>query len=156
MAILYIGRRSRRKAALLRSNGRYALTRDVEGWRGRFGVARGTGNGNNIHDTGTEEGLDERGEAPPPYAPGTKPPSIRTNDGRRQGTNSRHVGTEGVELEDFSIRDERRPPGYGEHTYLSLGEDVANLRRPDPVITVSDNLGSMRRTSSQGGSMSHS
>ena len=61
-----IARRRRNRLIRLRDNQQSALARDVETWPGR---RRGVGARwrNAGADTTVEEGLDERGEAPPPY-----------------------------------------------------------------------------------------
>ncbi|ESZ94438.1 hypothetical protein SBOR_5156 [Sclerotinia borealis F-4128] len=88
--LLYFTRRRKRKAELLRNNGRTALARDVQtfaDFRTRFGPRRGGSRvmGMTMGSTGvhreTPEGLDERGEAPPAYVEGGKPPSLRSDDG---------------------------------------------------------------------------
>jgi hypothetical protein len=123
----------------MRSNGRHALARDVEGWRSLFGVGRIGGSSNDIHSTGIEEGLDERGEAPPPYAPGSKPLSVRIEDLRRQSTSSSGVGN--VDLGTRS-RDGIRLPGYHEHSDLGFVEAII---RPETAVTASERFRSMRR-----------
>ncbi|KAK6597857.1 hypothetical protein H4I96_08809 [Botrytis cinerea] len=81
--------RRKRKALLRRHNGQNALARDVQSFadfRTRFGPRRG-GAGVMGMTMGTmganrerQEGLDERGEAPPAYMEGDKPPSLRSED----------------------------------------------------------------------------
>ncbi|CCD44181.1 hypothetical protein BcDW1_4257 [Botrytis cinerea BcDW1] len=87
--LLYITQRRKRKALLRRHNGQNALARDVQSFadfRTRFGPRRG-GAGVMGMTMGTmganrerQEGLDERGEAPPAYMEGDKPPSLRSED----------------------------------------------------------------------------
>ncbi|TEY74834.1 hypothetical protein BOTCAL_0069g00310 [Botryotinia calthae] len=91
--LLYITQRRKRKALLIRHNGQNALARDVQSFadfRTRFGPRRvGAGvMGMTMGTMGTmgadrerQEGLDERGEAPPAYVEGDKPPSLRSEDG---------------------------------------------------------------------------
>lgn len=108
--------------------------------------------------------MDERGEAPPPYVPGSKPPSLRSVDinapaaaeVRRSGERSSSSG-EPVELRRMS-GDGREtggthPPEY--HTAVS-SEDIADVRRPTTAVTASDRFGSMRRLISATGSTTHS
>jgi hypothetical protein len=135
LAIFCITRRRKQKAALIRSQGQLALARDIEGWRGHFGVGRIT---RSSHISDREEGLDERGEAPPPYVHGSKPPSIRTIEGRRPRTTSRHTGTGDVELGDMS-RHGNDPPAY-EQTTLGHNVDVVDIRRPEAAVTASDRV----------------
>ncbi|PQE25352.1 hypothetical protein CJF30_00000047 [Rutstroemia sp. NJR-2017a BBW] len=89
--IFFVSRRRRQKAVLLRNNGQSALARDVQSFaefRQRFGprrvgaglmgMTRGPVNGGVYRER--QEGLDERGEAPPAYVEGDKPPSLRSVD----------------------------------------------------------------------------
>jgi hypothetical protein len=146
LCLLYVGRRKRRKAAIMRSNSQRALARDVEGFRTRLRGRTGLGWNNGPtqrNRSDLEEGLDERGEAPPPYVPGTKPPSLRSVEGvRRPSTSSEHRVGEAVELRPMS-RDVEHPPGYHEHQDLASGGDVG-IARPDTAVTASDRFGSMR------------
>lgn len=139
IGILWFTKRRKQKAALMRFQGQRALARDVEGWRGRFGVGRAGGTSRSIR----QEGLDERGEAPPPYVPGSKPPSIRTTDGRRPSTTVRSVGVEDVEMGDMR-RDDNAPPDY-EETNPSHDTDIADIRRPVTAIIAPGRVGSIER-----------
>jgi hypothetical protein len=138
---------------MIRSHSQRALARDVESFRSRLGMGR-TGLGFNngmIHrnTSDVEEGLDERGEAPPPYVPGSKPPSLRSVEGvGRPRTSSEHRVGEAVELRQMR-GDIERPPGYHEH--LVPDNDVA-ITRPDTAVTASERFGSMRRLISNTGS----
>ncbi|KAE8445465.1 hypothetical protein EG329_013355 [Mollisiaceae sp. DMI_Dod_QoI] len=128
ICILYIGRRKKRKAALLRSQSQRALATDVAGFRARFGnrnARTGAGSYGGAPGIDGVEGLDERGEAPPPYVPGTKPPKAAGD----------------VELGDMGGVPIHRPPDYNEH----VDEAGLSVRRPDTVITASERFGSMRR-----------
>ncbi|RAL64136.1 hypothetical protein DID88_003324 [Monilinia fructigena] len=87
--LLYITRRRKQKAELLRNGGPVALPRDVQSFtefRTRFGPRRGgpglmgMAMGIGVHME-IQEGLDDRGEAPPAYVEGDKPPSLRSTDG---------------------------------------------------------------------------
>lgn len=164
--VLYIGRQKKRKAALSQTRGQRALARDVEGWRSRFGVGR-TGIGraamgraggynNNIHDVNAEDGLNERGEAPPPYVPGSKPPSISSEELQRPSTAaSSHLHTDSVELSNMEPTS--NPPGYNEpHNRRSIDESsLADITRPGPVLTASERHASVRRPASFSGSPDH-
>lgn len=104
---------------LARSSSQRALASDVEGFRSRFNFGGGAGafgmGGATYRGMprtrtrrgageGEVEGLDERGEAPPPYVEGQKPPSIRESrsDGLPEG--------EEVEMRDLG----HEPPSYDE------------------------------------------
>jgi hypothetical protein len=106
----------------------------VEGWRTRFRA-----NYNNGRVEEREDGLDERGEAPPPYAPGSKPPSIRSHE-RRSTDNG--IGEE-VELQRTSAGN--NPPEYHEAARSGTEEDIGEITRPRTAVTASERFGSMRR-----------
>ncbi|KAB8290743.1 hypothetical protein EYC80_008380 [Monilinia laxa] len=87
--LLLITRRRKQKAELLRNGGPVAIARDVQSFaefRTRFGPRRGgpglmgMAMGIGVHRE-PQEGLDDRGEAPPAYVEGDKPPSLRSSDG---------------------------------------------------------------------------
>lgn len=153
LCVLYIGRRKKRKAELIRSNSQRALARDVEGFR-RFGRGRnGLGWPTSTpprHRRDVEEGLDERGEAPPPYVPGTKPPSLRTVEREtRPSTNSGHAEGEAVEMRRMS-REVEHPPGYNDH---SVSESPVGVTRPDTAVLASERFSSARRLINHTGSL---
>ena len=150
--VLYIGRRKKRKAALIQTRGQRELARDVEGWRARWGVGRVGIYNSNIHETGVEDGLNERGEAPPPYVPGSKPPSISSDELRRPSTAaSSHLHTEPVELSNMGAASS--PPGYNEHFNRASENGLGDITRPGPVITASARQSSVRRPTSSTGSL---
>jgi hypothetical protein len=108
-----------------------------------------------------EEGLDERGEAPPPYGAERKPPSLRSVDVaapaevRRSG--ERSADGEAVELRRMSGETGREmeghePPGY--HAAVAE-EDIGDITRPTTAVTASDRFGSVRRLLSNTDSTSH-
>ncbi|KAH8796663.1 hypothetical protein BGZ57DRAFT_864507 [Hyaloscypha finlandica] len=131
----------------MRSNSQRALARDVEGFRrfgrtmGRSGLGWPTSTTQRIRSD-VEEGLNERGEAPPPYVPGTKPPSLRSVEReRRESSSSEHIVGEAVELRPLS-KDVEHPPGYHEHPTSEAGTGVA---RPDTAVTASERFSYTRR-----------
>lgn len=80
-------RRRRQKQAKNRSGGQSALARDLETWPGaRRQAAR-------------DEGLNERGEAPPPYVPKELEPAVIRGEAFELGRGS---------------QEERKPPDYHE------------------------------------------
>ena len=91
-----IARRRRNRLIQLRDNQQSALARDVETWPGR---RRGVGARwrNAEEDNAVEEGLDERGEAPPPYLKEPEPAHL---DAREE-----------VELHNMPTQ-EGKPPDY--------------------------------------------
>ncbi|TAQ87835.1 hypothetical protein B7494_g3857 [Chlorociboria aeruginascens] len=153
LTILLVGRRKKRKAELMRSRGQTALARDVDRWRGIFGVGRNGSRNNMQEPRETLEGLDDRGEAPPPYVPGTKPPSIRSVEHRssiehREGREAQESGLPSAET--VELRRLSGPPKYDESEEGSSG-----VRRPDTAITASERYGSTRRLLSHTTSSSH-
>ncbi|CZT02821.1 uncharacterized protein RAG0_09823 [Rhynchosporium agropyri] len=147
LAMLYYGKRKKQKAALMRSNSQRALAEDVEGLRNRFGMGRGAmrrahhgvagGAGDERQRNELRaEGLDERGEAPPPYNAGSKPPSLRSGEGvdvRQFERGTGHV----VEMSGLpSARQD--PPGYGQETGVngsgSGSWSELDMARPGPVV----------------------
>ena len=91
-----IARRRRNRLIRLRDHQQSALARDVETWPGR---RRGVGarwRNAGVEPT-VEEGLDERGEAPPPYLKEPEPAHLDTR--------------EGVELHNMPPQ-EGKPPDY--------------------------------------------
>ncbi|EKD16995.1 uncharacterized protein L3040_000474 [Drepanopeziza brunnea f. sp. 'multigermtubi'] len=127
LLIICIGKRRKQKAATVRLNSRAALARDVEGYRARFGIGRAGmrrahagGMRMGVAPPERTEGLNEEGEAPPPYNPGSKPPSVRSTDGVREGGRAREV--EMQDIQDVT-RPRRGPPGYHEPTSAGSGLD---------------------------------
>ncbi|KAI9881619.1 MAG: hypothetical protein M1830_000183 [Pleopsidium flavum] len=113
LAVLWsIHRRKKKNSARSRNSGHNALERDLEGWMGtrRWGTGGWRGGGG----PRGEEGLDERGEAPPPYVP---PEPRPTHDGL-VGVDERVDGghsTAGLSIPLRTLsRDERKPPDYRE------------------------------------------
>jgi hypothetical protein len=139
--VLYLGRRKRRKTALMQSHGRRALARDVEGWRSRLGVGRPSASSHTIGRAAREDGLDDRGEAPPPYVPRSKSPSIRSQELRRPTTSLSHAQGEVIEL--AGVHGDANPPGYHEHMNCWSGRNSVEITRPDMAVTASERVGSM-------------
>ena len=106
LALVYwtLARRRHQRLQASRSVQQNALAQDLQIWPGR---RRGLGRWRAAPDNNrTEEGLDERGEAPPPYL--KEPEQAHPHDN----------GDEGVELRDMS-RPQGKPPAYGEATSRS-------------------------------------
>ncbi|KAG4435246.1 hypothetical protein IFR05_009279 [Cadophora sp. M221] len=154
VAMLYIGKRKKQKAQILRSHSQRALAQDVEGLRNRFGMGRGAmrrahaggGAGEVQRIDERTEGLNERGEAPPPYNPGSKPPSIRSDDGVavREVDVSRPGTRDGQMVELNTIEPQRQdPPGYHEEANRNtnmnnVGDESwadLDMARPAPAVT---------------------
>ncbi|KAL8832366.1 MAG: hypothetical protein Q9191_000323 [Dirinaria sp. TL-2023a] len=104
-----ISRRRRRKITQLRNNRQDALAQDLESWSGtRRWIIAGRWR-TAAPEPRVEEGLNERGEAPPPYMPQMPEPSHTTGAGRT---------SDGIEL-----RDVRKPPEYEAGTFSSKPEE---------------------------------
>lgn len=69
VAIWLIHRRKVRHLTIRRQNGQQALARDGEAWPGTRRLLHGRYGATNSVLLRPTEGLDERGEAPPPYQP---------------------------------------------------------------------------------------
>jgi len=126
-----IHRRRRRRKAQFHNSGQTALARDLDGWvntrRWYYGSGRG-GLGGSL--ARREEGLDEHGEAPPPY----KPRADATTDtpGIAGGTTVLPSGEDHDAVTGLSIplrtlsragRATLKPPGYQETIHpISVGE----------------------------------
>ncbi|KAL8660296.1 MAG: hypothetical protein Q9202_006673 [Teloschistes flavicans] len=132
IAYLVYARRQRTRIALSRRNAQRALARDLERWGG--GSAGGLNRFRSPPTTMTrssprsrrEEGLDERGEAPPPYLP-KEPEPIYTAVGERG--------------EDIPLREmgrDQKPPDYeeGPSSAATAGADVtvAQQQQAPPVV----------------------
>jgi hypothetical protein len=146
ICILYVGRRKKQKAALLRSQSQRALATDVAGFRARFGNRPGRTNGGSYGGgrprLGRVEGLDERGEAPPPYVPGAKPPSIGSAEGLPTATGP---SADGVELEEMNISQSvHQPPLYDQR----VEESGLSVRGSDAEETANERSGSTTATGS--------
>jgi len=102
-----------------------------------------------MHSTGREEGSDERGEAPPPYLPGSKRLSVRVENLGRHSTSSIDAGNMEPVMMDM---DGTRPPGYHENTDLGSGEGLSRL---ETAVTASGRFASMRRSMGSSGSWDH-
>lgn len=95
--ILYLSwtRNRRKRIQRYQDNREHALHRDLDRWgddhRGWYGYRRGF-----LRLSRREEGLDERGEAPPPYMPDQPPPAV-------------------LPLDSLSP-DHRKPPKYAVHS----------------------------------------
>lgn len=103
-----ISRRRRRKITQLRNNRQDALAQDLESWSGtRRWIIAGRWR-TAAPEPRVEEGLNERGEAPPPYMPQMPEPS-HSGAGR---------ASDGIEL-----RDVRKPPEYEAGPFSSKPEE---------------------------------
>jgi len=108
--ILYLSWTRNRKKRLeqFQHNREYALHRDLDRWD-RWGAhGRWMYHGNRrgfMREPRREEGLDERGEAPPPYMPDRPPPVVVRDDSIHQDQR------QNVPLQDLSP-DQRKPPDY--------------------------------------------
>ncbi|KAL8858991.1 MAG: hypothetical protein Q9178_004472 [Gyalolechia marmorata] len=128
LGILYlvIARRKRQKLAQRRQNGQRALARDLERWGGggpwgpgRFRMPRSSG----TRQPRREEGLDESGEAPPPYVPKEPEPAYTRAQGGSPGPGN-------IQLHDMNAMD-HKPPDYDEGPSSPPGRGPGPAMRGD-------------------------
>ena len=129
LGILYLtyARRQRQRLALRRQNGQRALARDLERWGGGgpWGpsrlprIPRNTSGVRRPQPPRREEGLNENGEAPPPYIP--KEPERAYVGSQRGG-----LGND-IPLRDMGSMD-HKPPDYDE------GPSSRGAAAPGPVM----------------------
>jgi hypothetical protein len=93
------------------------------------------------------EGLNERGEAPPPYVPGTKPPSLRSTDRVAVPVPGSEESGD-VELGDMTRPvPPPQPPGYNEHAQDERANDgrfPPVVQRPATAVTANERYASTR------------
>ncbi|MCJ1482166.1 hypothetical protein MMC06_002328 [Schaereria dolodes] len=116
-------RRRRRKIAQSRNGRHSALARDLEGWPGGRRWAQGRWRTAIGGEPRPEEGLNERGEAPPPYVP-------TEHESRSIGRTLMRDMDHSIPLQNLSI-DEAKPPDYEHGT---APEDL-DLTRPAPAFS---------------------
>lgn len=106
---LFYMKRQRQKTARTRQNGQRALARDLERWGGGgpWGPGRFRHPRSSPRQPRRDEGLDEQGEAPPPYIP--KEPEPAYTEPHRDGPGAGHD----VPLHDMA-RPDQKPPDYNE------------------------------------------
>ncbi|KAF2659900.1 hypothetical protein K491DRAFT_712196 [Lophiostoma macrostomum CBS 122681] len=133
LALWLIRRRRKRRKEQMRLSGQNALARDLDGWVSTRRWMHGAWRHNQT--TGIvrrEEGLDEHGEAPPPYQPKSEITVVQ--DGTSQDIAS------GLTIPLTTLSREGngplRPPGYEERA--RRGE--ASSDRPDTVMTSTTHL----------------
>ncbi|KAI4178257.1 MAG: hypothetical protein L6R41_008468 [Letrouitia leprolyta] len=111
LGIIYIAyaRRQRQKILTSRRNGQQALARDLERWPGSgpWGPGRFRMPRSSPRQPRREEGLNERGEAPPPYVPKELEPAYTGPASDRAG-----LGND-IPLQDLT-RPDQKPPDYDE------------------------------------------
>jgi hypothetical protein len=130
MFLWWIHKRRKRRKEQMRLSGRDALARDMDGWintsRWFYGTRRHNQTSTFVR---REEGLDEHGEAPPPYQPKSDVTMAHTTTGGSQEA----VVDLAIPLRTFS-RDAAEPgcpPGYR----ISIRHTEGSILRPDTVNT---------------------
>ena len=112
----FLARRRRRRMVMLSTNRQNALQRDLEGWHGTRYWGHGRWGTPAAHDTRPEEGLDERGLAPPPYIPAAPKP-VYAGSGPNEESAER-----AIPLQNLHNNDEK-PPDYMQRS-VDLGDSV--------------------------------
>ncbi|KAF2193711.1 hypothetical protein K469DRAFT_745205 [Zopfia rhizophila CBS 207.26] len=126
----WIHRRKKRRKEQLRLSGQNALARDLDGWvNTRRWMHGGWRHNHTAAFVRREEGLDERGEAPPPYEPkadtaGGQGDAQPVQDSASELT----VPLRTLQRDDI---ERSRPPEYQESVHRSESETV----RPDAANT---------------------
>ncbi|TID16469.1 hypothetical protein E2P81_ATG11896 [Venturia nashicola] len=116
MGIYFLHKRQRARKQAFRNSGENALARDLDGWTGgprRWIVGHRREESRNTSGSREEEGLNEFGEAPPPYIQATKTPNEqeRVEEGSQTQVQ--------IPLNTLSRHESERsatgkPPEYGE------------------------------------------
>lgn len=162
LAFVFAGKRRKRKTLALLTSRQEALRRDIESWPGRTRPPVNTLRGShasrfaggirnwgarNGHDavgvTRHDEGLDESGEAPPPYNPVDKPPSIATGNRMGRGATDEDGGV-AVPLRTMSRNNGAHPPGYMEIVSNHGSDESDTIPRPNLAVTADTADGSRR------------
>ncbi|KAI9849858.1 MAG: hypothetical protein M1837_000072 [Sclerophora amabilis] len=142
MAYWFLNRRKKEKMARSHSRVHSALARDLEGWVGQRRWRHGHWRWDAAIHAPRTEGLDERGEAPPPYEPSPAPlSSIPPDHGLHPQTEGPHSdGGHALNGDASSTRlsiplrtlsrDGRSPPRYEELPGSSSNQGAADLAVP--------------------------
>ncbi|KAF2830854.1 hypothetical protein CC86DRAFT_402859 [Ophiobolus disseminans] len=106
----WLHRRRKQRKAQMQQSRQHALARDLEGWAGTHRYVQG---GHASHQAGhvqRQDGLDEHGEAPPPYQPKSEVTVAHTPTGGYHHQSS----SPAVPLRTLSRNElgRGRPPGY--------------------------------------------
>jgi hypothetical protein len=115
--------RRRQRKARMRRGGQDALARDLEGWTGTRRFYHGSYGRHQVSYVRRQEGLDENGEAPPPYQPKSDF-TVDTPSGQAHATASSLA----IPLRTLSRDESERalPPGY---IAVTESPDFASIRR---------------------------
>ncbi|QDS67881.1 hypothetical protein FKW77_008042 [Venturia effusa] len=128
IGVYFIHKRKRAQKQASRNSGENALARDLDGWTSgprRWIVGHRREESRNTRSGREEEGLDEFGEAPPPYIQATK--TVDNRETEVEGSQSEVQ----IPLDTLSRHDDERPatvkpPGYveavGEQSSGTIGE----------------------------------
>jgi len=153
ICLLLYNRRRKRKAAILRARGQHALARDVVGfapWRGHFRLGNSQNEGFSTHHN---EGLDERGEAPPAYFSGDKPPSIQETVTAVSSFGDPSRRGETLELGPVGVRSgAQHPPDYNE---ADVKGSRLEISRPQDVVPAPSRPVSIRSVLSHSETSAH-
>jgi hypothetical protein len=130
IGIYFIHKRKRARKIAFRNSGQNALARDLDGWTGsrrwihghRREESRGVGRGFG------EEGLNELGEAPPPYIHTAK--TVEGHETEVEGPQIQ-IPLRTLSTHEFERPATGKPPGYGEvvgeQTVGTIGEQGGAL-----------------------------
>lgn len=128
VSLWWVRRRRKRRKEMMRLSGQNALARDLDGWvNTRRWIHGAWRHGQTAAFVRREEGLNEHGEAPPPYQPNNEATVPREGDGATQGPGSGLV----IPLRALSRdgADATLPPEYEE----TAGRQGSTSTQPDTV-----------------------
>ncbi|KAI9753343.1 MAG: Protein kinase [Chaenotheca gracillima] len=129
LAYWVVHRRKKEKQARSRNTGQRALARDIEGWVGQRRWRQGHRWAGTDPGPRMEEGLDERGEAPPPYQPPADASSTtELNPQSNRNTSGQAVPTDGLSIPLSTFAQPGRVPQYGD------GQSIPLSHLPQPGL----------------------
>jgi hypothetical protein len=109
LLLWWLHRRRRQRKAQTRRSGQTALAQDLEGWAGTRRFMQGSHARNEAAHVRPQEGLDENGEAPPPYQYKSEATAYVSADGGHDPAASLAVPLRTLSRDDT---EHGRPPGY--------------------------------------------
>ncbi|ORY07671.1 hypothetical protein BCR34DRAFT_452086, partial [Clohesyomyces aquaticus] len=110
ISLWWIHRRRKRRKEQMRLSGQHALARDLDGWVNTRRWMHGGWRHNQSGFVRREEGLDEHGEAPPPYEPkGETSVAVGGANSTGEGTADISIPLRTLQRDDI---ERSRPPEY--------------------------------------------
>jgi hypothetical protein len=142
VALWYLHRHRKKRKEQMRLSGQTALARDMDGWINTRRWFHGAWRPNQtVAFVRREEGLNERGEPPPPYEPKSEATVSQQPNGTQQSLNGLTIPLRTLSIEEVG---QGRPPRYHDNT--SLGQTSTDERH---MADASANAGNTGRSSSR-------